>query len=204
MKVDGSGVTQPVSGSVSVSNFPATQPVSASSLPLPTGAATGTKQDTGNTSLSSIDTKLPAKGQAAMAASTPVVIASDQSTVPVSAASLPLPTGAATGAKQDTGNTSVASIDTKIPALGQALAAASVPVVLPAAQITTLTPPTTITANQGSNNATPWNIQGAKTNNNAAPGATNFGTLPVLTTAGVVQRQLVFVRGFTASDNHLT
>jgi hypothetical protein len=48
----------------------------------------------------------------------------------------------ATAAKQDTGNTSLASIDTKTPALGQAVAAASVPVVLPAAQITTLTPQT--------------------------------------------------------------
>jgi len=37
------------------------------------------------------------------------------------------------------------SIDGKLPALGQALAAASVPVVLPAAQITTLTPPAAIT-----------------------------------------------------------
>lgn len=41
--------------------------------------------------------------------------------------------------------TSVASIDTKTPALGQALAAASVPVILPAATITTLTPPAAIT-----------------------------------------------------------
>lgn len=40
---------------------------------------------------------------------------------------------------------SVASVDTKLPALGQALAAASVPVVLPAATITTLTPPAAIT-----------------------------------------------------------
>lgn len=47
----------------------------------------------------------------------------------------------------DTGNiaTSVASIDTKTPALGQALAASSVPVVLTAAQLTTLTPPAAIT-----------------------------------------------------------
>ena len=78
------------------------------------------------------------------------------STFAVSAASLPLPSGAATGAKQDTGNTSVASIDTKTPALGQALAAASVPVVLPAAQITTLTPLSTITANQG---GAPWTVK---------------------------------------------
>lgn len=39
----------------------------------------------------------------------------------------------------------LASIDTKTPALGQALAAGSVPVVLTAAQITTLTPPAAIT-----------------------------------------------------------
>ncbi len=53
--------------------------------------------------------------------------------------------GLATGTKQDTGNTSVASIDTKTPALGQALAAASTPVVLTAAQLSTLTPPAAIT-----------------------------------------------------------
>ena len=37
--------TQPVSGTVGVSNFPATQPVSLASAPLPTGAATSAKQD---------------------------------------------------------------------------------------------------------------------------------------------------------------
>ena len=58
--------------------------------------------------------------------------------------SLPLPTGASTSALQTTGNTSVASLDTKTPALGQQLAAASSPVVLTAAQITTLTPPAAI------------------------------------------------------------
>jgi hypothetical protein len=56
----------------------------------------------------------------------------------------------------DTGGiaTSTASLDTKTPALGQALAAASVPVVLTAAQITTLTPVSTVTANlaAGTNN----------------------------------------------------
>lgn len=59
--VDGSGVTQPIS---------------AAALPLPTGAAT-------ETTLSSINTKTPSLGQAAMSASQPVVIASDQSNVPV-------------------------------------------------------------------------------------------------------------------------
>lgn len=47
-----------------------------------------------------------------------------------------------TKAKQDTMITSLASLDGKAPALGQALAAASVPVILPSATITTLTPPT--------------------------------------------------------------
>lgn len=56
-----------------------------------------------------------------------------------------LPTGASTSAKQDTGNTSLSNIDNKTPALGQALSGASSPVVLPAAQITALTPPAAIT-----------------------------------------------------------
>lgn len=106
-------------------------PISAASLPLPSGAATAAKQDTGNTSLASIDGKITAVNTGA------VVISSSA-----------LPSGAATSAKQDTGNTSVASIDTKTPALGQALAASSVPVVLTAAQITTLTPVTSVTATQ--------------------------------------------------------
>lgn len=108
---------------------------------LPTNAAQeDTLQDvltaTGLTQISvdAIDTKTPALGQALAAASVPVVIASDQ-TITVSATDLDirdlssatdsvaavqsgawtvgLPTGAATEAKQDTGNTSVASIDTK-------------------------------------------------------------------------------------------
>lgn len=50
---------------------------------LPTGAATAARQDTGNTSLASIDGKLGTLGQKNMAGSAPVVIASDQSAVPV-------------------------------------------------------------------------------------------------------------------------
>jgi hypothetical protein len=48
--------------------------------------------------------------------------------------------GVSTSANQTTGNSSLTSIDSKTPALGQALAASSVPVVLPAAQLSTLTP----------------------------------------------------------------
>ena len=75
------------------------------------------------TTLGSINSKTPALGQAVMASSSPVVIASNQSAVPVSAASLPLPTGAAT-------ETTLAAINTKLPALGQAAMAASQPVVI--------------------------------------------------------------------------
>lgn len=98
LKVDGSAVTQPVSAAslplpagaataanqpalnadggalAHVTNFPATQPVSAASLPLPTGAA----QETGG-NLATLAARTPALGQATMANSRPVVIASDQS-----------------------------------------------------------------------------------------------------------------------------
>lgn len=53
-------------------------------ISLPTGAATSALQSTGNASLSNIDTKTPSLGQALMASSTPVVIASNQSAIPVS------------------------------------------------------------------------------------------------------------------------
>lgn len=67
-----------VSGRVPVDGSGVTQPVSASSLPLPTGAAT-------ETTLAAVKAKtdnIPSLGQAAMASSVPVAIASDQSTIP--------------------------------------------------------------------------------------------------------------------------
>lgn len=133
-----------------------TQPISAAALPLPAGAATAAKQDTGNTSVASIDTKTPAliSGRVPVdgsgvtqpvsgpltdaqlrAAAVPVSGTFFQATQPISAATLPLPAGAATSAnqsseltkldtlhtdlvtvegKQDTGNTSLGSIDTKL------------------------------------------------------------------------------------------
>lgn len=62
--------------------------------------------------------------------------------------------GDASAANQTTEITKLTSIDGKVPALGQALAAASVPVVLPATQITTLTPPAAITGFATSANQT--------------------------------------------------
>lgn len=109
---------------VAIASDQSTLPVSLASSPLPTGAATAALQTSGNASLTSIDGKLGSLGQKTSAGSAPVVIASDQSTLPVSAASLPLPTGAAT-------ETTLAAMSAKLPAtLGQKASAASMAVVL--------------------------------------------------------------------------
>ena len=170
LSVDGSAVTQPVSGtvsvsntsfiatqatgtnlhtvvdsgSVSVSNFPATQAISATSLPLPTGAATSSNQTNVQSSPgTSASTALTIQGSASgvpipisgsITASNPSVSATGAAapssatymganksgnivaplldasgllqvngsgvTQPVSATSLPLPTGASTSALQ--------------------------------------------------------------------------------------------------------
>lgn len=70
LRVDGSNVTQPIS---------------ATTLPLPTGAATSALQTSGNATLTAISAQLPTTlGQKTSANSLAVVIASDQSTIPVS------------------------------------------------------------------------------------------------------------------------
>ena len=94
--------TQPVSGTVAVSNFPATQPVSAASLPLPANAA----QETGGNlatlagtvsaskvgvTVSNFPTTQPVSGT--------VAVSNFPATQPISAVSLPLPSNAA----QETG-----------------------------------------------------------------------------------------------------
>lgn len=69
--------------------------------------------------------RIPTNGQKAMAASLPVVVASDQSAIPVSASSLPLPSGAATeatlanvatAANQSTLNTRIGDVTETAPA----------------------------------------------------------------------------------------
>lgn len=125
-----SAIASSVAGTLLVDGSAHTQPVSATSLPLPTGAATAAAQTTGNTSLASIATSVAALwaslGQKTMAASAPVVIASDQSTLPVSAGSLPLPAGASTSALQTSGNTSLTAIASSV-AGTLAVSAASLP-----------------------------------------------------------------------------
>jgi hypothetical protein len=114
-------------------------PVSASSLPLPAGASTSANQTTANASLSSIDSKavqertadydtgagavntkfvgiaLPASGGpvAGGTAANPVRIdPTGTTTQPVSASTLPLPTGAATESTLSTLNSKVTAVDT--------------------------------------------------------------------------------------------
>lgn len=74
-------------------------------ISLPTGASTSALQTSGNASLSSIDTKTPALGQATMAASSPVVIASNQSTLPENLAQI-----AGTTTDVNTGNASAGTL----------------------------------------------------------------------------------------------
>jgi hypothetical protein len=95
-----------------------TVPVSAASLPLPSGAATSANQTTANSSLSSIDGKLPAlsSGRVPVDVGTSINVGEVEvkndtgNPVPISAASLPLPSGAAT-------ETTLSSVNGKLPAL---------------------------------------------------------------------------------------
>ena len=108
---------------------------------LPTGAAT-------ETTLAAINTKTPTVAQKTMANSSPVVIASDQSSIPVTVSSLPLPAGAAT-------ETTLAAINTKTPSLGQATMVGSVPVVISSNQssVPVSNLPTTVAVNVGASDA---------------------------------------------------
>lgn len=116
---------QPVSGTVAVSNFPATQPVS--------GTVTA-DQGSAAALAGGWPVKVTDGASVLGTAGAPLRIdPTGTTTQPVSATSLPLPTNAA----QEAGG-HLASIDAKVPPLGQALAAASVPAVLPAAQETSL------------------------------------------------------------------
>lgn len=107
LKVDLSG-TAANATAIKVDGSAVTQPVSTTSLPLPTGAATASKQPALGTAGSASADVLTVQGIASMTAlkvdgsavTQPVSGTFWQTTQPVSAASLPLPTGAATAAKQ--------------------------------------------------------------------------------------------------------
>jgi hypothetical protein len=104
LPVDGSGVTQPVSGTF----WQATQPVSAASLPLPAGAAQehATAASPHSARLTDGATYLGSTSQRLHVADGGVALKVDGSAVtqPVSAASLPLPAGAALDATLTSGS----------------------------------------------------------------------------------------------------
>ena len=116
---------------VTGSFYQATQPVSAAALPLPSGAATAAKQPalgtagTASTDVLSVQgiaggIALPVSGtfwQTTQPVSGTVTANAGSGTFIVSAASLPLPSGAATSALQTTGNTSLANLDVALSTL---------------------------------------------------------------------------------------
>lgn len=109
-----------ISGTANVSVTNASLAVTASSLPLPTGAATSAKQPALGTAGTPSSDVITVQGASSMVAlkvdgsgfTQPVSIAG---TVAVSASSLPLPTGAATSALQTTGNSTLTSLSGQLP-----------------------------------------------------------------------------------------
>lgn len=112
------------------------------------------------------------EGQATMAQSLPIAIASDQSAVPISAVSLPLPTGAATSANQTNASQKTQLVDGSGNVIASTSNALNVQVEnFPATQPIS----GTVTANQGSANATPWNENIAQFGGSAVVTGTGVG-----------------------------
>lgn len=170
------------------------------------------------TTLSSINTKTPALGQALAASSTPVVLTAAQLTTLTPPAAI---AGFSTAANQVTELASLASLDGKVPALGQALAAGSTPVVLTAAQLTTLTPPAAITGfataakqpapgTAGTPSADVITVQGAasmtalKTDGSATTQPVSAASLPLPSGASTAAKQPAIGTAGTASTDVLT
>lgn len=73
-----------VSGSVNIDNFPVEQPVSAVSLPLPTGASTSDLQSATNSGIADMSAKLPLSlGSKSSAESLSITMSSDESPIDV-------------------------------------------------------------------------------------------------------------------------
>lgn len=190
-RVDPTGTTtQPVSGTF----WQATQPISAASLPLPTSAATAANQtNVQGTAGSPATTVLSVQGVASGTA-VPVSGTFWQSTQPVSAASLPLPTGAASSANQTNGTqqteinngSNVAAVKAAStaaaagdPALVVAVSPNNSVAVTGTFWQTTQPVSGTVTANQGTANATPWNENLAQVGGSSAATGGASGSLAI-------------------------
>lgn len=94
----------PIAGRMPVDGSGVVQPVSISSVPLPTGAATAANQVSANTSLATIASAQPTL------VSGRVPVDGSGVTQPVSLSTLPLPSGAATAANQTAANASLSTL----------------------------------------------------------------------------------------------
>src|SRR5574343_139784 len=157
----------PISGTVTISN-PTAQGLTDAQLRATPVPVSGTVAISNQVSQPLTDTQLratavPVSGTVAISnqVSLPVTIASNQTAVPISASSLPLPSGAATSAAQTTGNNSLASIDGKLGTLGQKASSGSTPVVIASDQSIVPTNPRAAT----SGGATPYKLISAATTN---------------------------------------
>lgn len=180
------------------------------SLPLPTGASTSALQTTGNSSLSSIDSKITAVNTGAVVVSSSV-----------------LPTGASTAANQTTGNSSLSSIDGKTPALvtgrvpvdgsavTQPISAASLPLPAGAATQATLSSIDAKFSELGQNTmsaSTPVVLSSnhsdisVKNKSSSFSNITTTGTTTIKSGAGIFRRLVINTKGvssntFTIYDN---
>lgn len=170
LKVDGSGSTQPISGTVA-----ATQ----------SGTWTVQPGNTANTTAWKVDGSAVTQPVSGTVAISGTVAATQSGTWNITNVSgtVSLPTGASTAANQSTGNTSLASIDTKTPALGQAVKASSSPVTIASDQgalgsvIYTDTSPNAVNitaADAVSATATGFNSQAFVTGNPTANSTASF------------------------------
>lgn len=202
----------PVSGSISVSNFPATQTVAGT---VTANAGTGTFQT--NITNASIAVTGPLTDAQLRAAAVPVsgtitgitntvVIKADTAanqtnslkvdgsavTQPISASTLPLPSGAATSALQTTGNTTLSSILSSQTTIGSQTtkindgtntaavkAASSVPVAADPALVVSLSPNSSQVHIQDSNGASILVGQQTMANSVSVTIASNQTTIPV-------------------------
>lgn len=123
----------------------------------------------------------------------PVSGAFYQTTQPVSAASLPLPTGAATATNQATANTSLSSLDTK---LGEVQASPTANTVLDRlkAIYTALTGTLTVATHAVTQSGT-WNINNVSGTVSLPTGAATAAKQPALGTAGSASSDVLTVQG---------
>ncbi len=150
--------TQPVSGTF----WQATQPVSAAALPLPSGASTEATLALIKAKTDNLDVALSTRAVTGLtdtqlrAVAVPVSGTFYQATQPISAASLPLPSGAST-------ETTLAAASAKLPAtLGQKAMVAALAVSLASDQSAIpVTPPTLTKGTQGATGLTTQDLKDA-------------------------------------------